>query len=231
MKISRIKFGNSSDIGVYARITNSYGLIPYSISDNFFSAFESKIESKVPLIQCTVGSTNIIGRLTVGNSHGLVLPQITSDYELQNIRDKLPGSVVVQRVSEKLSALGNVISCNDHVAIINPELDSETVEIISDVLQVDTFPALIGTESLVGSYSAFTNRGGVVSPIITIEQMEELSAQMGIEIITATINKGNTTVSSGICVNDWLMFCGLDSTALEISKLSRIFKIENINSI
>jgi hypothetical protein len=27
------------------------------------------------------------------------------------------------------------------------------------------------------------------------------------------------------------MFCGLDSTALEISKLSRIFKIENINSI
>jgi translation initiation factor 6 len=29
----------------------------------------------------------------------------------------------VQRVEERLSALGNVITCNDYVALVHPDLD------------------------------------------------------------------------------------------------------------
>jgi len=36
---------------------------------------------------------------------------------------------------ERLSALGNVVSCNDHVAIIHTELDRETEEILADASQ------------------------------------------------------------------------------------------------
>jgi translation initiation factor 6 len=42
----------------------------------------------------------------------------------------LPDSVRIQRVEERLSALGNCIACNDHVALIHPELDKNTEEII-----------------------------------------------------------------------------------------------------
>jgi translation initiation factor 6 (eIF-6) len=31
--------------------------------------------------------------------------------------------VVVKRVDERLSALGNCIACNDHVALTNPDLN------------------------------------------------------------------------------------------------------------
>lgn len=39
------------------------------------------------------------------------------------MRNSLPDQVVVQRIEEKLSALGNCIACNDHVALTHPDLD------------------------------------------------------------------------------------------------------------
>ena len=56
--------------------------------------------------------------MTVGNRHGLLVPNSTTDQELQQIRNSLPDSVRIQRVEERLSALGNVIACNDYVALV-----------------------------------------------------------------------------------------------------------------
>lgn len=43
--------------------------------------------------------------------------------ELQHLRNSLPDQVVVQRIQERLSALGNTIACNDHVALTHTDLD------------------------------------------------------------------------------------------------------------
>ena len=43
--------------------------------------------------------------------------------ELQHLRNSLPDQVVVQRIDERLSALGNCIACNDHVALAHTDLD------------------------------------------------------------------------------------------------------------
>lgn len=43
------------------------------------------------------------------NRHGILVPNSTTDQELQHIRNSLPDSVKIQRVEERLSALGNVI--------------------------------------------------------------------------------------------------------------------------
>ena len=58
-----------------------------------------------------------------GNRHGLLVPNTTTDQELQHLRNSLPDSIKIQRVEEKLSALGNVVSCNDYVALVHPDLD------------------------------------------------------------------------------------------------------------
>lgn len=61
--------------------------------------------------------------MCVGNKNGLILPSSTTDNELQHLRNALPDNIKIQRVEERLSALGNVIACNDYVALIHPDLD------------------------------------------------------------------------------------------------------------
>ena len=58
-----------------------------------------------------------------GNRHGLLVPNNTTDQELQHIRNCLPDSVQIRRVEERFSALGNVTTCNDYVALVHPDLD------------------------------------------------------------------------------------------------------------
>ena len=87
------------------------------------SVFEGELADAIPVIHASLGGVRVIGRMCVGNKHGLLLPNTTTDQELQHIRNSLPDSIKIQRVEEKLSALGNVITCNDYVALAHPDLD------------------------------------------------------------------------------------------------------------
>lgn len=89
--------------------------------------FEAELAEQIPVIHTSINGCRIIGRLTVGNKNGLLVPGATSDVELQHLRNSLPDSVKVQRVEERLSALGNVIACNDYVALVHPDLDKVCV--------------------------------------------------------------------------------------------------------
>ena len=227
--VSRCKYQSSAEVGAYARLTNSYVLLPTTASESWSQTFEDNLDSSITKVYSNIAGTAIVGRLTAGNKYGLLVPLTTTDSELEAITDSLPDGVRVERIEERFSALGNVISCNDHYALVHPELDPETIETIQDVLNVEVFPTLIAKESLVGSYSVFTNRGGIVSPLATVEEIEELSGQLGLSIETASINRGSNVVSAGCCVNDTSLFCGWETTALEIANLTRIFKIDSNN--
>ena len=46
-------------------------------------------------------------------------------------------------MEDKLNALGNVIACNDYVALLHPEVEKVTEEIVQDVLGVETYKTTI----------------------------------------------------------------------------------------
>ena len=111
----RMQFEGSNEIGVFAKLTNTYCLVAIGGSENFYSIFESELADDIPVIHASIGGCRIVGRVTVGNRHGLLVPNTTTDQELQHIRNSLPDSVRMERIEERLSALGNVIACNDYV--------------------------------------------------------------------------------------------------------------------
>ncbi|EAU85399.1 eukaryotic translation initiation factor 6 [Coprinopsis cinerea okayama7 len=227
---TRLQFENSSDIGVFSKLTNSYCLVAINGSTNFYSAFESELGDVVPIVHTSIGGTRIVGRLTAGNRHGLLVPSTTTDQELQHLRNALPDSVSIQRVEERLSALGNVIACNDYVALVHPDIDRETEEIIADVLKVEVFRQTIADNVLVGSYCAITNQGGLVHPKTSIQDQDELSSLLQVPLVAGTVNRGSDVIGAGLVVNDWCAFTGLETTATEISVIEAAFKLQGQES-
>jgi translation initiation factor 6 len=198
-------------------------------------------------VHTSIAGTRIIGRLTAGNRHGLLVPSTTTDQELQHLRNALPDAVALQRVEERLSALGNVIACNDHVALVHPDVDRETEEIIADVLKVEVFRQTIADNVLVGSYCAINNQGGLVHPKTSVQDQDELSSLLQVPLVVrtffsllvylsvqlmfapllspqaGTVNRGSDVIGAGLVVNDWCAFTGLDTTATEISVIEATF--------
>eukprot|EP00611_Tribonema_gayanum_P019726 TRINITY_DN3470_c0_g1_i4.p1 TRINITY_DN3470_c0_g1~~TRINITY_DN3470_c0_g1_i4.p1 ORF type:complete len:199 (-),score=61.82 TRINITY_DN3470_c0_g1_i4:148-744(-) len=162
-----------------------------------------------------------------GNKRGLMVPNTTTDQELQHLRNALPDKVVIQRVEERLSALGNCIVTNDHVALVHTDLDRETEDLVSDVLGVEVFRQTIAGNALVGSYAVITNQGGMVHPRTSIEDIEELSSLLQIPLVAGTVNRGSDVLGAGLVANDWTAFCGLDTTSTEISVIESIFKLQD----
>jgi translation initiation factor 6 len=139
----------------------------------------------------------------LGNKNGLLVPSTTTDQELLHIRNSLKKEVKVERVEEKLSALGNCIVCNDHVALVHPDLDKETEQIIADTLGVEVFRQSIAKNVLVGSYCALSNQGALVHPKTSVEEQKELSALLQVPVTAGTVNRGSEVVGAGLVVNDW----------------------------
>jgi len=139
----------------------------------------------------------------------------------------LKKEVKVQRVDEKLSALGNCIAVNDHVALVHPDIDKDTEEIIHDVLGVEVFRQSVAKQTLVGSYCALSNAGALVHPKTSIAEQKELSDLLQVPVTAGTVNRGSAVVGAGVVVNDWSAFCGLDTTSTELGVIEKIFHLQD----
>jgi translation initiation factor 6 len=227
---TRVQFENSNEVGVFSKLTNSYCLVAQGGSENFYGVFEGELADHVPVVHTSIAGCRFIGRVCVGNKRGLLLPSTATDDELRHLRSAMPDSVVVQRVEERLSALGNCIATNDHVALVHTDLDRETEDIIADVLGVEVFRQTVAGNALVGSYCAFTSHGGLVHPRTSVEEQEELSSLLQVPLIAGTVNRGSDVIGGGLVVNDWAAFCGADTTSTELSVIETIFKLSDASA-
>lgn len=103
------------------------------------------------------------------------------------------------------------------MALVHPDIDRETEEIIADTLKVEVFRQTIAGNVLVGSYCALSNQGGLVHPKTSRSELDELSSLLQVPLVAGTVNRGSEVIGAGLVVNDWCAFTGLDTTATEVS--------------
>ncbi|KAI0284805.1 hypothetical protein BC826DRAFT_1054300 [Russula brevipes] len=95
---TRMQFENSSDIGVFSKLTNAHCLASIQGSTNFYSAFEAELGDVVSIVHTSIGGTRIVGRIAAGDHHGHLVPSTTTDQELQHLQNALPADDRPRRV-------------------------------------------------------------------------------------------------------------------------------------
>merc|ERR1712150_362892 len=91
----------------------------------------------------------------------------------------------------------------------------------------EVFRHTVANNVLVGSYSIFTNQGGMVPPKTSVEDLDELSSLLQVPLVAGTVNRGSDVLASGMVVNDWMAVCGHDTTSTEVSVLESVFKLND----
>ena len=64
-------------------------------SNEHFRLFDSELSEHIPVVNCSIADTRIVGRLCCGNRRGLLMPNTTTDQELQHVRNSLPDKVIL----------------------------------------------------------------------------------------------------------------------------------------
>ena len=103
--------------------------------------------------------------LCVGNKYGMVVPHTISESEKTALEAKLPCEVkLVVAPDSGMTALGNIIACNDSVALVHPEIPEELEECLKRTLYVKVHRVKIAGRSEIGMHCCLTNQCAIVNP-------------------------------------------------------------------
>ena len=215
-----IDFAGDENIGVYTRVFEDFAFVPLSAPEEYMSAVEKRFGIEV--IKTTIQGSSIIGSLLVGNSNGLIASGLATQEE-SAILKKCSN---VMFLSRTMNAAGNIILANDEIAIVHPNLPDRYVEKISEFLDVPVVMMTIGGIPTVGMAAVATNRGILVSPGITAQELKEIEELTSLPIGTGTINMGSNLVGTGLIANSKSYIAGISTSGYELGRIEEVFGFE-----
>lgn len=75
--IMKTYFSGVSTLGVHSLATEDYGFFPLSVDQKTMERMKNVLD--IPATQLNISNSSLIGSLCVGNSNGLLVPNITTE--------------------------------------------------------------------------------------------------------------------------------------------------------
>ena len=226
MTILKYQIFGKNSVGVYLAVNNAYGLYPSTLLKLFVEKIKSAF--KEPFYPFSINNSNLVGVYTASNKYGIIVPHIIREDELHQLKkysEKLNNDYQIGVLRSIDNAFGNLIVCNDKGAIISSFL-KDYKEQIEDTLKVETVVYEFVNNYLPGSISLANNKGCLVHPLATDEEIEIISEILKVEEVdVSTVNRGMPYLSSGAIVNDQSGIFGFECTGPEMMRLTNVLML------
>lgn len=221
MGIYRYDVYRSPNIGIFLKANDNFLFIPKGFADSKAEKLQSFLN--VQCIRTSIAQTRLLGPLSVMNNNGILVPKITEDYEVQEL--KKATDMIVERTQMKLTALGNLIVANDKAGLASPIVPKESLKQIQDVLGVPVEHMSIDTYHQMGALVVSTKLGAAVYPKTSEQKMNLIKESLEVDVEAVTVNGGVPFVASGVIANSKSVVVGTLTTGPELIMLSRVFKV------
>ncbi|MCD6154534.1 MAG: translation initiation factor IF-6 [archaeon GB-1867-097] len=213
--IERISFYGTGSIGVFCLATDNYVILPPDLPEKTVKTVSSIL--KVKVVSAKISSSILVGVFAVGNSNGLLLPYFCPQEDIQYLKSTL--HINVDYLPSKKTALGNIILANDKAAIINPKLESSVKRHVEDILGVEAVATSIAGFEVVGAAATATNKGCIVHPMATEEELKNISEILKVKVDVGTVNAGFPFVGIGLVANSHGALVGNSTTGPELAHI------------
>ncbi|MDD5188372.1 MAG: translation initiation factor IF-6, partial [Methanoregula sp.] len=129
----------------------------------------------------------------------------------------------VMRLSDTMNAAGNVIMANDAFAAVHPDMPTEVMQAIGEFLKVRTIHLTLGGVKTVGMAGVATNKGVIVHPRATPDEIARLEEVAQIPVGTGSINMGSGLIGTGLLVNERGYIAGNATSGFELGRIEDVF--------
>jgi translation initiation factor 6 len=212
-----ITFDGDPNIGVFARVIGDIAIIPPESTEEFKAAVKAALQ--VELVETTIQGSAIIGSLVAGNSRGIVVSGLATEEEVS----KLEKHREVLLLNESMNAAGNVIMANDTFAAVHPDMPVDLMHAIGEFLGVEVITLVLGGVKTVGMAGVATNKGVIVHPRATDQQIARIEAVAKVPVGTGSINMGTGLVGTGLLVNEKGYIAGNATSGFELGRIEDVF--------
>jgi len=212
-----ITFAGDPNIGVFARVIGDIVIIPPESPEEFKTAVHAALDAEV--IETTIQGSTIIGSLVAGNSRGVVVSGLATEEEI----GKLAEHREVLLLNECMNAAGNVIMANDSFVAVHPDMPVDMAKAIAEFLGVDLIFLTLGGVKTVGMAGVASNKGVIVHPRATAQEIARLEAVAKVPVGTGTINMGSGLIGTGLLVNEKGYIAGNATSGFELGRIEDVF--------
>ena len=221
MGIYKYDVYRSPNIGIFLKANDKFLFVPKGFANSKIAKLEGFLDIKC--VNTSIANTRLLGPLMVANNQGIIVPRITEDEEVRELK-KATGMNVV-KLDTKLTAVGNLIVANDKAAIVSTVLPKETLKDVKDILGVPAECMNVASYYQVGAVIASTNVGAAVHPKASEREMDIIKNVLNVDVEPVTVNGGVPFVGAGMVGNSRSIVVGSLTTGPELIMLTRAFKV------
>ncbi len=204
---------SSPFVGVFAVATDKVVLLPELQEVKEKKKLEKLFDCEK--VYTRLANSSLLGVLAAGNSNGFVVGEIAEEQELEALERN---GIIIKKVLG-ITALGNLMGCNDKVAFCAKTLPDKAVKTIGEALKVKCVRTEVAGSDLIGSAMVLTNKGFIAHPMISEEEFKVIKKETGLNGTTATANYGDKFVGNGVIGNSETALVGANTSGHELIRI------------